>query len=97
YVPEGMTALYRDLQASGIGTYGTGGVRQEGDAPVGAIFTHPRDTSPRSSSSPGPSQVSPRVARRNRPPGRSRGGARNGGEATTRRTCSTCPTPQSAF
>lgn len=44
YVPEGLVDLYRDLVAAGVRTYGAGGVKQEGDAPVGALFTHPRDT-----------------------------------------------------
>jgi catechol 2,3-dioxygenase-like lactoylglutathione lyase family enzyme len=44
YVPEGIADLYRDLVAAGVRTYGSGGVKQEGDEPLGALFTHPRDT-----------------------------------------------------
>ncbi|HEY3941197.1 MAG TPA: VOC family protein [Acidimicrobiales bacterium] len=44
YVPEGLNDLYHDLVAAGVRTYGSGGVKQEGDEPAGALFTHPRDT-----------------------------------------------------
>jgi catechol 2,3-dioxygenase-like lactoylglutathione lyase family enzyme len=44
YVPEGFGDLYRAVVAAGVRTYGSGGVKQEGDDPVGPLFTHPRDT-----------------------------------------------------
>ncbi|HEY2332344.1 MAG TPA: VOC family protein [Acidimicrobiales bacterium] len=44
YVPDGFGDLYRGVVKAGVRTYGTGGVKQEADEPVGAVFTHPRDT-----------------------------------------------------
>jgi catechol 2,3-dioxygenase-like lactoylglutathione lyase family enzyme len=44
YVDEGMDELYQRLRDAGIRLFGTAGVKQEGDAPQGALFTHPRDT-----------------------------------------------------
>jgi catechol 2,3-dioxygenase-like lactoylglutathione lyase family enzyme len=54
YVDEGFDELYRDVKAAGIRCYGTGGVTQEGDAPKGALFTHPRDTYTQLEFVPGP-------------------------------------------
>jgi catechol 2,3-dioxygenase-like lactoylglutathione lyase family enzyme len=54
YVDEGMGDLYNDLKAAGVRCYGTAGVTQEGDAPQGALFTHPRDTYTQLEFVPGP-------------------------------------------
>ncbi|MGE0795117.1 MAG: VOC family protein [Acidimicrobiia bacterium] len=61
YVPEGMGELYRGLVAAGVRTYGTGGVKQEGDEPVGALFTHPRDTITQLEFVPGPRPGQPEL------------------------------------
>ena len=61
YVPEGLTDLYRDLVAAGVRTFGSGGVKQVGEEPVGALFTHPRDTFTQLEFVPGPRPGQPEV------------------------------------
>jgi catechol 2,3-dioxygenase-like lactoylglutathione lyase family enzyme len=63
YVDEGFADLYTDLKAAGVRCYGTGGVTQDGAAPQGAVFTHPRDTYTQLEFVPAPDPSTPRGRR----------------------------------
>jgi catechol 2,3-dioxygenase-like lactoylglutathione lyase family enzyme len=51
---EGMADLFHALKEADVRLFGTGGVRQTGEEPRGAIFTHPRDTGTQLEFVPGP-------------------------------------------
>jgi catechol 2,3-dioxygenase-like lactoylglutathione lyase family enzyme len=63
YVDEGFDELYARLHDAGVRMLGTGGVKQEGAGPQGAVFTHPRDTCTQLEFIPTPEPDSPWNAR----------------------------------
>ncbi|HEY3942206.1 MAG TPA: VOC family protein [Acidimicrobiales bacterium] len=51
---EGLAELYHRLQEADVRLFGTGGAKQTDAATLGALFTHPRDTSTQLEFVPGP-------------------------------------------
>jgi len=62
YVDEGITELYQGLKDAGVRLYGTGGLRQAGDQPIGPLFTHPLDTVTQLEFFPTPRRTTERVS-----------------------------------